>query len=128
MTQSQITTCERAMSEAMEICAMTAGTVDFQFSFNLKRFMDEITTIDLEHTKDGLTKLLQVFSQADKIVELETKRRKYVAGLHEKIANRDCKGTVKKMRMGRSLRCAKTFQLSLPSSGQESNSMDNNDA
>ena len=41
------------------------------------------------------------------------------------ITNRDRKETVKKMKMGRSLRSAKTFQLSLPSSSQES---DNNDA
>ena len=75
---------ERVMSEAMEMCAMTASTVNFQFSFNLKKLMDEITTIDLEHIKNGLTNVLEVFGQVDKIVELETKTRKYVAELHEK--------------------------------------------
>ena len=123
--QGQIKACEMAMSEAMEICTMTAGTEDFQFTFNMKKFMNEITTIDLEHTKIGLTKVLEVFNHVDKIMQLETKIRKYVSELHEKITNRDRKETLKKVRIGRSLRRAKTFQLTLPTSSQES--IDNND-
>ena len=56
------------------------------FRVNLKQFMDEITTIDLENTKNGMVKVLQIFGQVDKVIELETKRRRYIAELRKKIA------------------------------------------
>ena len=118
--QSQISNCEKAMKEAMEICATTVGTAEFQFFINIKEFMTNITTYDLDQVKTTCDNLSEVINQTSKVVELETKRRKYKAELNKKIEARQRKEGVKKRAMERSLRNVNEFQLlSLPTSSQE---------
>ena len=79
--------------------------------------MANITTCDLNGAKTVCDNLLKVANQASKVVELETKRRKYKDELHKKIEDRKRKNRVKKRQMERTLRNVNNFQfLSLPSS------------
>ena len=65
--------------------------------------------------------LLEVVNQANKVVELETKRRKYKDELHKKIEDRNRK----KRQMERTLRNVNNFKfLSLPSSQEIENDND----
>ena len=118
--QSQISNCEKAMKETMEICATTVNDRDFKFFINIQEFMNNVTTYDLDKVKAKCENLLEVVNQTSKVLELETKRRKYKAELHKKIAVRQLKEGAKKRQMERSLRRVNEFQsLSLPPNSQE---------
>ena len=120
--RNQLSNCEKSMNEAIEMCVATVGTADPNFFINVKDLMANITTCDLNKAKTVCDNLLEVVNQASKVVELETKRRKYKDELHKKIEDRKRKNSVKKRQMERTLRNVNNFQfLSLPSSQEPEN-------
>ena len=122
--RNQLSNCEKSMNEAIEMCVATVGTFEPLF-INVKDLMANITTCDLNGAKAVCDNLLEVVNQANKVVELETKRRKYKDELHKKIEDRNRKNSVKKRQMERTLRNVNNFKfLSLPSSQEIENDND----
>ena len=79
--QNQITACERKMKVALAQCAVQAGDKDFKFNFSLNVFVSTITTFDLNQTGDSITKVMGVFAECEKIVDLEKiKKEKRIYG------------------------------------------------
>ena len=81
--QNQTTGCERNIQQSLAQCAVQAGDNDFQFTFSLNGFVNNITTVDLENTSDSITKVLSLFQECEKIVALEKKRRGYIKELRK---------------------------------------------
>ena len=75
--QNQISGCERSMTEALAQCATQTGDKDFRFSFSLNDFVKDILTCDLDDTSDSMTKVVGLFTECEKIIAIERKRRLY---------------------------------------------------
>ena len=69
--QNQITGCERNIQESLAQCADEVGDKDFQFTFSLKEFISSLTTTNPDDTLTGVTKVLSVFQECEKILTIE---------------------------------------------------------
>ncbi|KAJ7312807.1 hypothetical protein OS493_039500 [Desmophyllum pertusum] len=112
--QNQIAGCERSISEALAQCAAQAGDKDFQFNFSLNSFVSGITTFDLDNTSESITKVIGLFTECEKIIALEKKRRVYTKELKKILKAREKKETVKRLTMQHAFK-TKAAPLKIPS-------------
>ena len=111
--QNQIAGCERSITEALAQCAVQAGDKDFQFTFSLNAFVSGITTFDLDHTSESITKDMGLFTECEKIIALEKKRRVYTKELKKILKAREKKETIKWLTMQHTFK-AKALPLKIP--------------
>jgi len=111
--QNQITGCERNIQRSLAQCAVEAGDKDFQFTFSLNAFVSGITTFDLDHTSESITKVMGLFTECEKIIALEKKRRVYTKELKKILKAREKKETVKRLTMQHTFK-TKELPLKIP--------------
>ena len=97
--ENQIAGCEKNIQEALAQCAVHAGDNNFSFTFSLKDFVDDITSVDIEATSASIEKVLSIFQGCEKITRHEKKRRGYVAELKKFLETRERRNTVKRLTM-----------------------------
>ena len=78
-------------------CYVMFGNTNFQFNFDFNNFMRDVTTVNLDDTASSIEKVQQMFLECQKIIVLEKKRRKYTEELHNIVANRERRETVKRL-------------------------------
>jgi len=118
--QNQIDGCERNVQELLTQCATLVGDQNFQFSFSLGAFVNDITTIDLDDALDNMKKVKELFKECEKIVALEKKRRNYTSELRKMCADRERKETVKRLTMRNSFKKkALPYKIPTPPNTQE---------
>ena len=111
--QNQIAGCERSITEALAQCAVQAGDKDFQFTFSLNALVSGITNVDLNHTSESITQVMGLFTECEKIIALEKKRRVYTKELNKILKAREKKETVKRLTMQHTFK-TKALPLKIP--------------
>ena len=115
LIQSQISNCERNITESLAQCASLVVDQNFQFQFSLKTFVDTITTCDIADTTDNIKKVEELFKECGTIIiQWEKKRRNFKAELKKVLDNRDRKEAVKRMTMRNTFK-QKSLPLKIPS-------------
>ena len=118
--QNQISGCERSMQEALAQCAELTGDKNFKFDFSLNTFVSNITTSNLDETSQNITKVTELFTECERIIAIERKRRAYTQELKNILEARQRKETVKRLTMQHSFkRKAQTLKIPTPPSSQE---------
>ena len=118
--QNQITGCERNIQESLAQCADEVGDIDFQFTFSLKEFINSLTTTNPDDTLTGVTKVLSVFEECEKILTIEKKRRGYMKELKKIMKSRERKATVKRLTMEHDFKKkASPMKIPTPPNSQE---------
>ena len=122
--QSQISTCETNITEALAQCAALVGNENFQFHFSLQTFVNTIVSTDIDDTLDNLEKVKKLFKECGKIMQLEKKRRNFTAELKKVLDDRERKKTVKRITRSNAFN-KQTLPLKIPSppSSQEDTDM-----
>ena len=122
--QSQISTCETNIAEALAQCAALVGNENFQFQFSLQTFVNTIVSTDIDDTLDNLEKVQKLFKECGKIMQLEKKRRSFKAELKKVMDDRERKETVKRITRSNAFN-KQTSPLKIPSppSSQEDTDM-----
>ena len=118
--QNQISGCERSMQKAFNQCAVLTGDNNFTFQFSLNVFVKGITTADLDETSQSMAKVSELFTQCERIMAIEKKRRAYTQELRNRLHARERKETVKRLTMQHSFqRKVPTLKIPSPPSSQE---------
>lgn len=118
--QNQISGCERSMQEAFNQCAVLTGDNNFTFQFSLNVFVKGITTADLDETSQSMAKVSELFTQCERIMAIEKKRRAYTQELRNRLHARERKETVKRLTMQHSFqRKVPTLKIPSPPSSKE---------
>ena len=122
--QSQISTCETNITEALAQCAALVGNENFQFHFSLQTFVNTIVSTDIDDTLDNLEKVKKLFKECGKIMQLVKKRRNFTAELKKVLDDRERKKTVKRITRSNAFN-KQTLPLKIPSppSSQEDTDM-----
>lgn len=112
--QNQLTGCERNIQESLAQCVDEVGDQDFQFTFSLKEFVNSLTPVDLDESLDGVTKVLNVFQQCEKMLMIEKKRRSYMKEMKKILKAREKKETLKRLTMEHNFK-KKSLPVRIPS-------------
>ena len=102
--QNQISGCERSVKESLSQCAELVGDRNYTFSFSLRAFVKDITTLNLDDSLKHMRMVQDLFKECEKIVTIEKKRRHYASELHNMFAERQRKETVKRLTMQNSFK------------------------
>ena len=95
--QTQLESCERNMQESFSQSSDLVGNQDYQVTFNLKQFIEGITTFNIEEAIDAVDKMLEVLKECEKMLRIEVKRRSYDKELRKLIHLRERKETIKRL-------------------------------
>ena len=118
--QNQISGCERSVKESLGQCAQLVGDKNWQFSFSLGDFVNDITKLNLDDSLKNMRMIQDLFKECEKIISIEKKRRVYVNELHSKFAEQQRKETVKRLTMRNSFKKrAEPYQIPPQSHSQE---------
>ena len=112
--QNQITGCERNIQESLAQCVDEVGDKDFQFTFSLKEFVNSLAIVDPDDSLTGVTKVLSVFQECEKILTIEKKRRGYLKELKKIMKARERKATLKRLTVEHDFK-KKSLPMKIPS-------------
>ena len=124
--QNKIDGCERNVKELLAQCAELVGDRNFQFSFSLGTFVNDLTTINLDDALDNMKKVQELFKECEKIAAIEKKRRIYTSELRKMCTDRERKETVKRLTMRNSFK-KKALPYKIPTPPNSLEAIDDQD-
>ena len=95
--QLQVTGCEQAIQQAIDLFVYMAEGQDVRYSVDLQNFIQNISTLNVKAVHRDITKAIDLFQEVQRIISLEKKRRKYVEEMEEALQEKEKKEDLKKM-------------------------------